>query len=286
MLGDARLDSAGASAHALPPMSETLANLVAILERIAPLELAQEWDNVGLLLAPSRARRVARVLLTIDLTEAVAEEALAQRAELIVAYHPPIFAPLKRLIGGPLVRLIEHRIAVYSPHTALDAAHGGVNDWLASGLGAGKCRPIEPATSADVESPTPVGQGRTLQLERPVTLGALAARVKRHLGLSRVRVAAAASHRRGGPIRRIALCAGAGGSVVTKATAADVYLTGEMRHHDILAANASRISVILTDHSNSERGYLSALREKLAKNAGRSISVMIARSDVEPLASR
>jgi dinuclear metal center YbgI/SA1388 family protein len=267
-------------------MSETLANLVAILERIAPLELAQDWDNVGLLLAPSRARPIERVLLTIDLTEAVAAEALAQRAELIVAYHPPIFAPLKRLIGGPLVRLIENRVAVYSPHTALDAAHGGVNDWLASGLGAGRCHPIEPATSADHEPNGLFGQGRSLQLERPVTLATLAARVKRHLGLSRVRVAAAAAHRRGGRIRRIALCAGAGGSVVTQAASADVYLTGELRHHDILAANANGVSVILTDHSNSERGYLPVLRKKLAKIVGRSIGVTIARSDVEPLESR
>ncbi|MBL8756286.1 MAG: Nif3-like dinuclear metal center hexameric protein, partial [Planctomycetes bacterium] len=121
----------------------SFAEVVDILHEIAPLELAAEWDNVGVLLQPrSRPGTVRRVLLTIDLTAAVAKEASAARADLLVAYHPPIFQPLKRLAAGdgkqgPLLALAAAGIAVYSPHTALDAAPSGLGDWLAEQVLAG-----------------------------------------------------------------------------------------------------------------------------------------------------
>lgn len=110
-----------------------------VLQEIAPLELAAEWDNVGLVVAARRSGPVARVLLTIDLTEAVVAEAAAMRADLVVAYHPPIFRGIKKLDeSDPKQRAallaFSHGIDVYSPHTALDAAPGGVADWLCEGL--------------------------------------------------------------------------------------------------------------------------------------------------------
>lgn len=267
-------------------MSAPLSTVVQHLHDIAPLELAAEWDNVGLLLQPSHRQRVARILLAIDLTDAVADEAIRAGAQLVVAYHPPIFTPLRRLPGDRLVRLIEKRVAVYSPHTALDAAAGGVNDWLASGLGASDWSAIEPAASSTQGATPRVGQGRLVTLSRSSSLAAITRRVKQRLGLRWVRVAAAAAHRDGGRIRRIALCAGAGGAVVTRAAAADLYLTGEMRHHDILAANARGTSVILTDHSHSERGYLAELRRELRARLGPTVDVVISRTDREPLATR
>ena len=115
----------------------TLAEVLDILHEIAPLELAAEWDNTGVLLqASARPGKVARVLLAIDLTMGVVAEAIALRAPLIVSYHPPIFAPLKHLVadGGVREALLRGGAAgltVYSPHTALDAAPSGLADWLA-----------------------------------------------------------------------------------------------------------------------------------------------------------
>src|SRR5688572_19341172 len=110
-----------------PRMPAKLSDVTQALGKIAPLYLAEEWDNVGLLIEPSRPRPIGRVLLTIDLTDAVVDEAIRLKSELVVAYHPPIFEPIKSLRGEPrLVRLVEHRIAVYSPHTALDCVYGGV----------------------------------------------------------------------------------------------------------------------------------------------------------------
>jgi len=125
-----------------------LSEVCAILERIAPLRLAQSWDNVGLLAGDERAA-VRRVLLCIDLTHGVVQEAVARRVELVVAYHPPIFRPITRVLGhsggtdAHVFRCVAAGIAVYSPHTALDAAEGGTNDVLAGLCGARETQPIE-----------------------------------------------------------------------------------------------------------------------------------------------
>jgi len=126
----------------------TLANVCAALDRIAPPALAQSWDNVGLL-AGDAARPVLRIMLCIDLTPQVATEAIRRKAELVVAYHPPIFKPIGRLTAqsrGPeaaVFRLIENGIAVYSTHTALDAADGGTNDVIAGLCGIKQTEPLE-----------------------------------------------------------------------------------------------------------------------------------------------
>ena len=112
-----------------------LADIVAVLESIAPTRFAESWDNVGLL-AGDPAQQVSRAMLTIDYTADVAAEAQRLNCELVIAYHPPIFEALKRLTSGSLVfDTIRRGIAVYSPHTALDFADGGTNDMLADAVG-------------------------------------------------------------------------------------------------------------------------------------------------------
>ncbi|MFQ5489074.1 MAG: Nif3-like dinuclear metal center hexameric protein [Phycisphaerae bacterium] len=117
------------------------------LERIAPLHLAQEWDNVGLLAGDNRAP-VRRMLLCIDLTGAVVTEALRAKIDLVMAYHPPIFKPVDRLVaqgGGAdahVFRCVAAGVAVYSMHTALDAAEGGTNDTLARLCGIEQTEPM------------------------------------------------------------------------------------------------------------------------------------------------
>lgn len=110
------------------------------LKQIAPERLAESWDKVGLHVGDPE-QKVSRALLCIDMTEAVVAEAVKKRCQLIVAYHPPIFDPLKRMTAdGPwtqrrIWQATRAGLAVYSPHTALDAVRGGTNDWLCDGLG-------------------------------------------------------------------------------------------------------------------------------------------------------
>lgn len=138
----------------------TVADLVAAVERLAPPELAEPWDRVGLHVGRHGAELGGPVLLTIDLTERVLAEAIAARASAILAYHPPIWNPLKTVTDATareriIYRAIEAGIAIYSPHTALDAAPGGLTDWLCECLSAdgggmpGDCRALTPYTQPD-----------------------------------------------------------------------------------------------------------------------------------------
>jgi dinuclear metal center YbgI/SA1388 family protein len=131
-----------------------LRNLCRHLEQIAPLHLAAEWDNNGLL-AGDPAAEVQRILLAIDLTDAVLAEAFASRADLVLCYHPPIFQPLRSVVaddattsrpsvGGRIHAAIRGGVALYAMHTTLDAAIGGTNDVLAGVLGLVDARPIAP----------------------------------------------------------------------------------------------------------------------------------------------
>jgi dinuclear metal center YbgI/SA1388 family protein len=268
-------------------MSRTLPEVLALLERLAPLNLAEEWDNVGLLLEPSAAaqRPIARAFLCIDLSESVLDEALGAGADFLIAYHPPLFRGLKRLRASTaedrvLLRALEAGLAVYSPHTALDAAVGGVNDWLASAFGPGRCTPlVAPQAAPNAE----FGAGRLLQLDTPISVMDAVARLKAHLGVATLRVATSGTHAAGTPIARIAVCAGAGGSLFEKVRAADLFVTGEMRHHDVLTKIRQGSSVLLSEHTHTERGFLPSFARRLEAAAEGQLQVLVSQVDADPL---
>ena len=299
-------------------MATAIARVVEAMKRIAPLHLAEKWDNVGLIV--DVARGVARaggggaaagappqVFLTNDLTERVLAEALSldPQPDIIVTYHPTPFRSFKKLGNGDptgriVLDLVRRGVAVYSPHTALDSVAGGVNDWLASGMGKGTVTAVQPADApadaAGGADDAPVqGQGRVVALDEPVPLTELVARVKAHLGLDHVRVADAGL-RGGGDegggeggdglrlVRTVALCAGAGASVL-RGCAADVWLTGEMSHHEVLGAVHAGTAVVLTEHSNCERGYLPVLSGKLLTELGGpdAATITVSAVDEDPL---
>lgn len=242
-----------------------------IIEAIAPPGYAEEWDNSGLLIEPLKARDITKVLLSIDLTEVVAREAIRLKADFIVAYHPIFFGGFQCLEKSnpqarSAMRLIEKGIGVYSPHTALDAAPGGVNDWLADALGDGEIYCDENSSA------------RIVELAKPVKLPTLGKRVKDKLHLKHLKTAAGSDK----PIKTIAVCAGAGVEVLLE-TEADCWLTGEMKHHDVLGAKERGISVILCGHTETERGYLKVLAKRLQSEADEPLAVLISKEDAAPL---
>jgi dinuclear metal center YbgI/SA1388 family protein len=260
----------------------SLAKICTILEELAPLGLAESWDNPGLLVEPDPDAEIDRVLLTIDLTTEVLHEALERRARLILAYHPLTLKGLRRLRASePEERLwlglIRANIAVYSPHTALDAARGGMNDWLAEALGPGQTTPIVPASGQ-----SDVGMGRRVRLETPLSLDEAKEKIRAHLGLTWLRLALGAGVSAGSRIQTLGVCAGSGGSVFSHLDDVDLCLTGEMRHHDILARVARGTSVILTDHTNTERGYLKRWSELLRGHLPE-VEFPVASRDRDPL---
>jgi dinuclear metal center YbgI/SA1388 family protein len=120
-----------------------LSSIIHSLKTIAPPSLAESWDNVGLLVGDPN-QDISRILLTIDYSPAVALEGQSQKCDLVIAYHPPIFNPLKRVTAGSAVfDAVRRGIAIYSPHTALDVAEGGTNDMLADLLGLTDRQPLK-----------------------------------------------------------------------------------------------------------------------------------------------
>lgn len=126
----------------------TVRDFVEVMETIAPTALAQSWDNVGLIAGdPDAALRT--VLTCIDLTPDVAKEAIRIKADLVLAYHPPIFKPIGSLradsdgTDAVVYQCIRHGLNIYTTHTALDAADGGTNDVIATLCGADQTEPIE-----------------------------------------------------------------------------------------------------------------------------------------------
>ena len=266
-------------------MSTDLTSLIAALKAIAPIQLAADWDNVGLLVEAAPNRKIQKVFFCIDLTHAVLDEAIETKADVIVAYHPPIFGGVKRLTRRSpgqhlLIRLIESGISVWSPHTALDAAKDGLCDWLLDGAGEMKERQIIEPCPADMEN-LEVGMGRTGRLQTPIALPEMVERIKDFLALDNVRLATATRHAEGKAIKRVSVCPGAGGSLFSKVRFTDLLITGEMRHHDVLGKLSAGSSVILTDHTNTERGYLPILAKRVSQAI--EVETIVSKIDADPL---
>ena len=255
-----------------------LSDILAVLEGLAPLRYAEPWDNVGLLVGDPAAE-VRRILVTVDYTAAVAEEAVATRAELVLAYHPPMFAAVKRVPHDALwADAIRRGIALYSPHTALDVARNGTNDFLADACGivAGDARrPLRPFVGRDIDEPASIGLGRVGPIVS-APLEGVVRKLKSALGLEALMLA-------GDPARsvtRVAVAAGAGGELLEVAIRAggELFVTGEIRHHDALAALRRGTAVIATLHSNSERA---AVRAHAAAIDAALDGVVVATSDAD-----
>lgn len=241
-----------------PARCPTLAAVLDALQAIAPLQLADSaWDNVGLLF--EGVRPVRRILLAVDLTEPVAVQAAAAGYDMVIAYHPPWFRPAKSLTmeGGrearALAYLAARGISVFAPHTALDNVRPGINDWVLRHLfaAADDCPAALPNTTD-----SRFGAGRLLTLAKPVALRELVGAVAAGFGTPTLRYTLGLDHTLDTPISTVAVCVGSGASVLHK-TKADLHLTGEMSHHDLLrSANELGASVVLTEHSTMERAFL------------------------------
>ncbi|OMJ19838.1 Protein NIF3-like protein [Smittium culicis] len=276
-----------------------LTRVTSFMERFAPLKLASgSWDNVGLLLeAPSPRLNANTVFLTIDLTQETLTEALSNESVgVIIAYHPPIFTGWKSLVMSDykkslILRAAVAGVSVYSPHTALDSCRLGINNWLANILGPGKSTPITSYDTADLVDQEGAGEGRVLVLDTPITLSELIKKSKLALNLNNIRVARSPIHLKADTensnlISKIAICAGSGYSVI-KSVPADLFFTGEMSHHDMLAATSASISCILAEHSNSERGFLPILKgymsQALNNSSDSTVNVIVSTHDKDPV---
>ncbi len=254
-------------------------DIAGFLEAFAPARLAESWDNVGLL-AGDRNRPVSKLMTCLTITPASAQEAIESGAELIVTHHPLPFRPLKRLStdtpeGKLLCDLLAARIAIYSPHTAFDSAAAGINQRLAEGIGLSDIRPLVCQPDGQL------GAGRLGRAAQGVTTGQVAERLKQFLRIGQIQ----AVGQLGQVVTTVAVACGSAGEFLEPAREAGCQLlvTGEVRFHTCLEAEATGVGLLLAGHFASERFAVEALADILAAAFG-SIEVWASRQERDPLA--
>lgn len=211
-------------------MPRTVADALAVAERLWPVDGAEAWDAPGLL-AGDPSAPLSRILLAVDAVADTVDEAVERGAELLVVHHPLLMRGVTTVAestakGALLARLIRGGTALYAAHTNADVVESGTSARLAELLGVERAIPIEPSTRYPGR-----GLGRVGALDEPQTLEAFARRVASILPptVGGVRVA-------GDPqrlVRTVAVCGGAGDSLLSHPAvrAADVYVTADLRHH-------------------------------------------------------
>ncbi len=265
--------------------SLTVKNFLAILEDIASFSLAETWDNVGLMVGnPDQV--VTKILIALDPTEAILDEALGVGAEIVVTHHPLIFHPLKAVrtdqVVGRFLRLaIKNTISVVGCHTNLDQATGGVNDALASAIGLVKTEPI--TRKADGGTDNMVGFGRLGHLSDPMSSEDFIKHLLCTLDLSSVNITGKLPEK----INVVGLCGGSGSDLAESAydMGAQVYVTGEVKHSTARWAEANGFCIIDAGHYATEYPVVPALQAILQKTfstKGLDIDVFITSKQKNP----
>ena len=256
----------------------TVQQVYETMQQLAPLELAESWDNPGLLV--DCGGRASRVLVALDITPEVVAEAAQKHCEVIVSHHPVIFSPLKKLGAQDVpFQLVQAGISAICMHTNLDAAEGGVNEVLAGIF--------------DIQNPQPFagGCGRVGEIA-PLSVVELAEKAKKELG-------ARCNLPKHGPavqvkfvdagtpqqklVHRLAVISGAGGSLFEDAIAmgADCLLTGEANHHHAIDAARLGLSLIAAGHYATEFPVTAAVAETL-RAALPELDVLVSEANKDP----
>ncbi|HPE16982.1 MAG TPA: Nif3-like dinuclear metal center hexameric protein [Oscillospiraceae bacterium] len=245
-------------------MTVTVGAIHTFLASLAPEELQMSFDNSGFLVG-ERVHPVHRVLVSLDITLPVAEEAVALGAELIVSHHPVIFDPVRRVTdesttGKILLALIKNEVAAICMHTNLDAVRHGVNDVLAEAAGlSGVLQLHEDGLDSFGR---PYGIGRVGELPGALEFEAYAAGIKAALGCGGLRCCDA-----GKPVRRVAVGSGSCGSMLEDAVRAgcDTFVTADVKYDVFLEAQARGINLIDAGHYPTEQPVMPRLADALRR---------------------
>jgi len=234
-------------------MAVTMDQFVGLVEEIAPRGLACDWDNTGLLLRCSNT--VSSVLICLDATDVVVEEAIASGCDMVLAHHPLLFTAIKVMdfeepTQGVAMKLVKNSISLYCAHTSFDIAEGGMNDVLARMIG------MEGVLPAGEEGLMRIGA-----LPAPCTASALVDRVKAALRISSVRVSTGFE----GLVSHAAVVGGSGGEYAAEAkrAGAQALITGEAKHHHWLEAQALGVLLIEAGHFETERCFADGIFDRL-----------------------
>jgi len=225
-------------------------DIVKFIEEFAPVELAEDWDNVGLMVGNFDSE-VGKVLVALDVNDDVIDEALDKNVDMIVTHHPFIFGGLKNInsrtaLGRRAIKLIKNDISVYSAHTNLDISKNGTNDTLAGILGLKKIEVLLPSDDNDN------GLGRVGELDFGVRFIDFANSLKKKLNLKNIVV----SGNKNNIVKKIGLCTGSCSGkeymLAARNMGCDAYVTGDLKYHEAQFANDLDLCVADVSHYGSE----------------------------------
>lgn len=230
-----------------------LKDIISKLEAIAPVCLAEEWDNVGLMLGHPEWD-ITKCYVALDITDSVIECAIKNGCTLIVTHHPFIMGGIKSINleeekARQIATLLSHNIAVYSMHTNFDSCRGGVNDTLCQLLKLTDYHGAEPAIY------------RKGFLKEPLRLEDFIAQVKNVLQVSYVNYTGDPDRK----VKTVAVVGGAGGSMVEMMKDCDVFLTGEAKYHEYQLAQSLGLCLVTAGHFETENPALEKIRIVLTK---------------------
>lgn len=237
----------------------TVKEIYTALDQWAPFSLQMDFDNAGFLVGRGD-QSVEKILIALDITQDVAQEAIDCGAQVIVAHHPIIFHPAKSItdedpIGCTLLKLIEGGVAAICAHTNLDAVPGGVNDCLAGALALSEITQLH--SDGAMPDGTPYGIGRVgLAHQRGMSAGAYASYVKDRLGAASVRYVDG-----GRPVCKVAVGGGACASMISDVVAAgcDTFVTSDVKYDQFLSAKELGLNLMDAGHYATEQVVCPAL---------------------------
>ncbi|RUM89457.1 MAG: Nif3-like dinuclear metal center hexameric protein [Thermodesulfatator sp.] len=243
-------------------MDTTVEDICRWVEEWAPSDWAEEGDRVGLQFGSRRAR-VRHLGLALELSPAVAQWVQQEGIDLLLTHHPVFFHPLRRLCAedpweGLLLALVRQGLTVVSYHTNLDVAPGGVTEVLAEGLGLEVKEALRPGRAGDPR----VGLGRMAEAPEPVPVTRLARRLA-----ALVKAPVFITDHEEKLVRLVALCAGSGADLLPEVLqkGAEVYITGDVKHHAARAAEVAGLTLVVSDHYALENYFWRGLASKIAQ---------------------
>lgn len=262
----------------------TVRDIAELMDTIAPLDLAEEWDNVGLLLGDVQ-NDVDRVLTCLTLTPDVAREAIDKQAGMIVSHHPILFRPVQRLTadsseGRMLLDLIAAGIAVYSPHTGYDSAVEGINQQLAEMFQLKQIAPLRPDVNVETDDAVAIGAGRYGTLGKPTQLSELIETIKRQLKIDSLQFVGSDL----AMVERVGIACGSAAEFLSDAARAgcQLFITGEARFHSALEAVSLDMNMVLVGHYASERPAVERLADTIS-TALPQLTVWPSESESDPI---
>jgi len=242
----------------------TVNEIYAVLDRFAPFDTQMGFDNAGFLVGQGE-QEVTKLLLSLDITLPVIEEARRLGVQLIVSHHPVIFDPVKQIVAGDptgekLIALIKGDLSAICAHTNLDVAAGGVNDALAAALGLRQVEVFLPE-GTDGQG-RPYGLGRIGVMENSFTLPEFAEKVKAALASNGVRYVDC-----GRPVHKVAVGGGSCGSCLRDAweKGCDAFVTADVKYDVFLEAKALGIGLVDAGHYPTENVVLPVLERLLTE---------------------